>query len=279
MKRIVVITCTVILGLIGFIWFVNGFKTEFRDNVDYLADRKWRMVYNAPFVDYYFQHFSAPLAFQEVEDHRITSLQGNNLECEFKDPFSKDKDQLYYVPLFDSAYFTAIGFAVISTGIDGILNFENGSPMTFLNGKNVEEAIRSLQVSQSVSAVSVLPCVRDFVDRQLRKWGENKGIVMDGRDIGTAVFPQAELKIFMTAPVEIRARRRLNEMLAKGQNATFEEVLDNVEQRDYLDSHRSKNPLSRADDAIVLDNGNMTIPQQMEWFMKLFEEKWGTRPQ
>lgn len=156
---------------------------------------------------------------------------------------------------------------------------ENGSPMTFLNGKNVEEAIRSLQVSQSVSAVSVLPCVRDFVDRQLRKWGENKGIVMDGRDIGTAVFPQAELKIFMTAPVEIRARRRLNEILAKGQNATFEEVLDNVEQRDYLDSHRSKNPLSRADDAIVLDNGNMTIPQQMEWFMKLFEEKWGTRPQ
>ena len=156
---------------------------------------------------------------------------------------------------------------------------ENGSPVTFLNGKNVEDAIRSLQVSQNVSAVSVLPCVRDFVDRQLRKWGENKGIVMDGRDIGTAVFPQAELKIFMTAPVEIRARRRLNEMLAKGQNATFEEVLDNVEQRDYLDSHRSKNPLSRADDAIVLDNGNMTIPQQMEWFMKLFEEKWGTRPQ
>ncbi len=156
---------------------------------------------------------------------------------------------------------------------------ENGSPVTFLNGKNVEDAIRSLQVSQNVSAVSVLPCVRDFVDRQLRKWGENKGIVMDGRDIGTAVFPQAELKIFMTAPVEIRARRRLNEMLAKGQNATFEEVLANVEQRDYLDSHRSKNPLSRADDAIVLDNGNMTIPRQMEWFMKLFKEKWGTKPQ
>ena len=165
MKRIVVITCTVILGLIGFIWFVNGFKTEFRDNVDYLADRKWRMVYNAPFVDYYFQHFSAPLAFQEVEDHRITSLQGNNLECEFKDPFSKDKDQLYYVPLFDSAYFTAIGFAVISTGIDGILNFENGSPMTISEFSNLDGFYNKLTQEPGVYQGDFIDTVFKLKDR------------------------------------------------------------------------------------------------------------------
>ena len=156
---------------------------------------------------------------------------------------------------------------------------ENGKSELYLNDRLVEKEIRSLSVSSRVSYIAALPLVRNYVDKILRLYGERRGVVMDGRDIGTAVFPDAELKIFMTAPVEIRARRRLNEMLAKGQNATFEEVLDNVEQRDYLDSHRSKNPLSRADDAIVLDNGNMTIPQQMEWFMKLFEEKWGTRPQ
>lgn len=150
-----------------------------------------------------------------------------------------------------------------------------GRNETFLNGKNVEKRIRSLDVSQSVSPVSVIPQVREFVDVQLRKWGEKKGIVMDGRDIGTAVFPQAELKIFMTAPAEIRARRRYNEMKAKGEDASFEEVLDNIRERDHLDSNREINPLVKAPDAILLDNGNMSVEEQMIWFKKLMEEKWG----
>ncbi|MCZ2417233.1 MAG: (d)CMP kinase, partial [Burkholderiales bacterium] len=148
---------------------------------------------------------------------------------------------------------------------------------TYLNGKNVGKRIRSLDVSRSVSPVSVIPRVREFVDNELRKWGEKKGVVIDGRDIGTAVFPQAELKIFMTAPAHVRARRRLDEMKAKGEEATFEEVLDNVLSRDHLDSTREVHPLTRASDAVLLDNGNMSVEEQMEWFKKIMEERWGIR--
>ncbi|HHV02416.1 MAG: (d)CMP kinase [Bacteroidales bacterium] len=152
-----------------------------------------------------------------------------------------------------------------------------GRNETFLNEKNVEQRIRNLDVSQSVSPVSGIPQVREFVDIQLRKWGKQKGIVMDGRDIGTAVFPEAEVKIFMTAPAEIRARRRYDEMKAKGEEASFEEVLENVRKRDQMDSHRATHPLVMAPDAVLLDNGNMSVEEQMEWFKKLLEEKWGIR--
>ena len=152
-----------------------------------------------------------------------------------------------------------------------------GQNLTYMNGENVEERIRSMEVSRHVSPVSEIPRVRDFVDLQLRKWGEKKGIVMDGRDIGTAVFPQAELKIFMTAPAEIRADRRLRELQAKGMDATFAEVLANVRQRDYLDSHRKTHPLVKAPDALLLDNGQMSVEEQMYWFKKIMEEKWDIR--
>ncbi len=152
-----------------------------------------------------------------------------------------------------------------------------GLNRTFMNGKDVEELIRSMEVSRYVSPVSEIPLVRDFVDMQLREWGKKKGIVMDGRDIGTAVFPQAELKIFMTAQAEIRAERRLRELQSKGMDATFEEVLANVRQRDFTDSHRETHPLVKAPDALLLDNGNMTVEEQLDWFKKIMEEKWDIR--
>lgn len=156
-------------------------------------------------------------------------------------------------------------------------NPKTGRDETFLNGKNVEQRIRSLKVSRSVSPVSGIPGVRDFVDNELRKWARKKGVVIDGRDIGTAVFPQAEVKIFMTAPATVRAHRRLEEMKAKGEEATFEEVLENVLRRDHLDSSREVHPLTQAADAVLLDNGNMTVEEQMEWFKKLLEDKWDIR--
>ena len=145
---------------------------------------------------------------------------------------------------------------------------------TFLNGKDVEKKIRSLEVSASVSPVSEIPEVRNFIDKQLKEWGKEKAIVMDGRDIGTAVFPQAEVKIFMTAPAEIRAQRRLAELQAKGLSGTFEEILENIRQRDHTDSSRAKHPLKKAPDALLLDNGNMTVEDQMDWFRKIMKETW-----
>jgi len=152
-----------------------------------------------------------------------------------------------------------------------------GQNHTYMNGEDVEDRIRSMVVSHHVSPVSEIPLVRDFVDMQLREWGRKKGIVMDGRDIGTAVFPQAELKIFMTAPAEIRANRRLRELREKGMDATFSQVLANVRERDYLDSHRKTHPLVKAADALLLDNGQMTVEEQMAWFKKIMEEKWDIR--
>lgn len=149
-----------------------------------------------------------------------------------------------------------------------------GENHTFLNDVDVEQEIRSPRVTARVSPISVIPQVRDLVDKHLRQWGEAKGIVMDGRDIGTAVFPQAEVKIFMTAPAEIRAQRRLAEWQEKGREATFEEVLENIRQRDHIDSTRAVNPLKMAPDALLLDNGSMTVEEQMVWFKKTLQEKW-----
>jgi CMP/dCMP kinase len=145
-------------------------------------------------------------------------------------------------------------------------------PNTYLNDANVENKIRSMDVSSKVSPISTLDFVREAMVKQQQKMGEAKGIVMDGRDIGTTVFPNAELKIFVTASAEIRAQRRYDELKAKGQNASFEEILKNVRERDYIDQNRKISPLRKADDAILLDNSKMTIQQQQVWLIEQFNK-------
>ena len=142
----------------------------------------------------------------------------------------------------------------------------------FLGDDDVSGKIRELEVARNVSAIATLPFVRNFVDEQLHRLGA-KGCVMDGRDIGTAVFPNADLKIFMTADAEIRAQRRVLQMEQAGQHPSFEEVLKNVQERDYIDSHRAMNPLRQAEDAIVLDNSHMTVEEQMVWLDKILQER------
>ena len=147
---------------------------------------------------------------------------------------------------------------------------ETKNSLTFLNGVNVEHEIRSLEVSRLVSQVAALDFVREeMVDRQ-RQMGEAKGIVMDGRDIGTTVFPNAEMKIFVTASAEVRAQRRYDELTARGDNANFQEILENVLQRDHIDQTREVSPLKQADDALLLDNSNMTREEQMNWLIDKF---------
>ena len=152
-------------------------------------------------------------------------------------------------------------------------NPETGRPDTYLNGELVEREIRTLEVSNHVSPIAAVPFVRADMVAQQQRMGEEKGIVMDGRDIGTTVFPQAELKIFVTASAQVRAQRRYDELKAKGMEADFDEILHNVEERDYIDSHRETSPLRQADDALVLDNSHMTIPEQNEWLMARFKER------
>lgn len=142
---------------------------------------------------------------------------------------------------------------------------------TTLNGIDIENAIRSLEVSAYVSTIAAIPAVRhDLVKRQ-QLYGRQKGIVMDGRDIGTTVFPQAELKIYVNAPAEVRAERRYKELTDKGVETTYEEVLENVRHRDHIDSTRAESPLRRADDAVDLDNGHMTIDEQNEWLIEQYK--------
>ena len=153
------------------------------------------------------------------------------------------------------------------------LDPETSRPMACLNGEVVEQEIRSLEVSQHVSRIAALPFVRAKLVEQQQAMGKEKGIVMDGRDIGTVVFPEAELKIFVTASAEIRAQRRYKELQAKGMPADFDDILKNVEERDYIDSHRATSPLRQADDALVLDNSHLTIEEQKKWLMEKFNEK------
>ena len=148
----------------------------------------------------------------------------------------------------------------------------DGKTTTFLNGENVEREIRTLEVSNHVSPIAALPFVRTALVAQQQRMGESGGIVMDGRDIGTVVFPHAELKIFVTASAEVRAQRRYDELKEKGMPADYDDILKNVQERDYIDSHREVSPLRQADDALLLDNSHMTIPQQNEWLMQRFEE-------
>ena len=145
------------------------------------------------------------------------------------------------------------------------LNPETQRPVTYLNGANVEERIRTMEVSSHVSPVAALGFVREAMVRLQQEMGKAKGIVMDGRDIGTVVFPDAELKIFVTASAEIRAQRRYDELTAKGQEVSFEEILKNVKERDYIDQNRAVSPLRQAEDAILLDNSHLTIEEQKQW--------------
>lgn len=156
------------------------------------------------------------------------------------------------------------------------LNKTTGRPDTYLNGENVENAIRTMEVSSHVSPIATLAFVREALVAQQQRMGAEKGIVMDGRDIGTVVFPKAELKIFVTASAEVRAQRRYDELKAKGMDADYADILKNVEERDYIDSHRATSPLRKADDAIELDNSNLTIAEQKKWlyeqYLKAAEE-------
>lgn len=157
-------------------------------------------------------------------------------------------------------------------GISFRLNPGTGRPDTYLNGECVEQEIRSMEVSAHVSPVAALSFVRRALVAQQQAMGREKGIVMDGRDIGTAVFPDAELKVFVTASAEVRAQRRYDELKAKGMEADFDSILKNVQERDYIDSHRAVNPLRRADDALELDNSNMTIEEQKAWLLQKYRE-------
>ena len=179
----------------------------------------------------------------------------------------------------ENQLFTAEGIdtARLEANMPGIhisfqLNPETGRPMTYLNGVNVEDRIRTMEVSNRVSPVAVLPFVRKALVKLQQDMGKEKGIVMDGRDIGTTVFPEAELKIFVTASAEVRAQRRYDELKAKGQEASFEEILANVKERDYIDQNREVSPLRKADDAILLDNSHLTIEEQKQWLKERFEE-------
>ncbi len=151
------------------------------------------------------------------------------------------------------------------------LNEETGKPDTYLNGVCVESEIRGMEVSGKVSEIAALPFVREALVAQQQRMGESKGIVMDGRDIGTVVFPDAELKVFVTASPEVRAQRRYDELLSKGTPADYEEVLQNVKDRDYADSHREVGPLRQAEDAILLDNSHMTIAEQNAWLLEVYQ--------
>ena len=144
--------------------------------------------------------------------------------------------------------------------------------ITFLNGRNVEKEIRSLQVSRIVSPVAAIDFVRTNLIEQQREMGKAKGIVMDGRDIGTTVFPDAEMKIFVTASAEVRAQRRYDEIIARGDEANYNEILENVQQRDHIDQTREVSPLRKADDALLLDNSNMTREEQEQWLIEQFNK-------
>ena len=157
------------------------------------------------------------------------------------------------------------------TGLD--LHFGEGG--TYIGERCIEKEIRSLEVAGKVSPIATVAEVRSFVDMKLREFGKERRVVMDGRDIGTTVFPDAELKIFMTAAPMIRAESRASEMRAKGDDVKIEDVLKNLQERDYIDSHREVSPLTQAADAIVLDNSHMTLDDQMVWLRNVVSERFG----
>lgn len=163
-------------------------------------------------------------------------------------------------------------------GLDAALkgvDLHFGAEGLYMGDRCIEKEIRSMAVASKVSPIATVPEVRNYVDRKLRELAEKKRVVMDGRDIGTTVFPNAELKIFMTADPLVRAQRRADEMNAKGEATDIQAVLNNLQERDYIDSHREASPLSKADDAIVLDNSHMTMEDQLEWLKGIISERFG----
>jgi cytidylate kinase len=200
--------------------------------------------------------------------------------------------ELGYIYIDSGAMYRVVTLYALRNGLinNGVLNIEKiieelknikitfkwdevlGKNTTFLNGENVEEEIRRLEVSENVSPISTIAEVRHEMVKQQRENGKNKGIVMDGRDIGTVVFPEAELKIFMTASPEIRAQRRFLELKEKGVKVDFNSILQNVEGRDEIDSTREVSPLKKADDALILDNSNLTREEQLKWTLEKVKE-------
>lgn len=171
-----------------------------------------------------------------------------------------------------------IDLAGLKDALEGLdLHFEYTAlgSSTFMGERCIESEIRSMKVSKQVSPIATVPFVREYVDRRLREFGSKGRVVMDGRDIGTTVFPDAQLKIFMTASEEVRARRRFDELLAKGDNPDLEQVRENLRERDYIDSHREHSPLKRAADSFELDNSNMTMEQEISWVQGLIQGKFG----
>lgn len=172
----------------------------------------------------------------------------------------------------------SIDEAALAEALPGLdLHFSHSSEGTllFMGGRCIEKEIRGMEVSGMVSPISALPFVRAWVDGRLHDFSRGGRVVMDGRDIGTTVFPNAGLKIFMTARPEVRAKRRYDELKAKGQEVSFEEVVKNLEERDYIDSHRSTSPLRKADDAYVMDNSDMTLHEETVWLRGLIQGKFG----
>lgn len=163
----------------------------------------------------------------------------------------------------------------LEKALDGLNVHFDANNRTFISDRCVETGIRSMEVAGRVSIIAALPYVRDYVDRKLREFGSKGRIVMDGRDIGTTVFPNAEIKVFMVADEQIRATRRYDELCAKGDHPSMEEVLTNLRERDYIDSHREVSPLQQAPDAFVLDNSKMTIEEEVSWLRGLIQGKCG----
>ena len=166
----------------------------------------------------------------------------------------------------------ALREAMPTVQVSFVLDPATQLPHACLNGEDVENDIRGMEVSSHVSPIAALPFVREAMTRQQQLMGQAKGIVMDGRDIGTVVFPQAELKVFVTASAEVRAQRRYDELTAKGKTVNYEEILQNVTERDFIDSHRSVAPLRQAPDALLLDNSHLTIAEQKAWLRQRFDE-------
>lgn len=156
--------------------------------------------------------------------------------------------------------------------IDFKYNVKSKQNEIILNGENIEDKIRGIKVSEKVSIVSKIKKVREFLVKQQRKMGEQKQIVMDGRDIGTVVFPNADIKFFMTANAQIRAKRRFDELSSKGEKVSFDEIKKNILERDYLDQNRKESPLKKANDAIILDNSNLSRQEQLNWILQKINE-------
>ncbi|RYD77157.1 MAG: (d)CMP kinase [Sphingobacteriales bacterium] len=167
----------------------------------------------------------------------------------------------------------AVENALLDISIDFDYDENTGKQITILNGYSVEKEIRSPEISNKVSPVAAIKEVRSFLVAQQQKMGDHKGIVMDGRDIGTVVFPKAELKLFMTADEEIRIERRYDELKANGENIDLEDVRENIKRRDYIDTHRDESPLRQADDAIVVNNSNLTPEQQLQLVYEMVQKK------